>query len=42
MFNVIIMLYVGFYMNLVVKNMVDISLDDVLVILNGEMMVYVF
>lgn len=33
--NVIITPHVGFYTNLAVKNMVDISLDDVLTILNG-------
>lgn len=34
--NVIITPHVGFYTNLAVKNMVDISLDDVLAILNGQ------
>jgi len=33
--NVILTPHVGFYTNLAVKNMVDISLDDVLTILNG-------
>ncbi|MFC6181154.1 D-2-hydroxyacid dehydrogenase [Lactiplantibacillus daowaiensis] len=33
--NVIITPHVGFYTNLAVKNMVDISLDDVLTILHG-------
>lgn len=33
--NVIITPHVGFYTNLAVKNMVDISLDDVMTILNG-------
>jgi D-lactate dehydrogenase len=33
--NVIITPHVGFYTNLAVKNMVDISLDDVLTIING-------
>lgn len=33
--NVIITPHVGFYTNLAVKNMVDISLDDVLTIVNG-------
>jgi len=34
--NVILTPHVGFYTNLAVKNMVDISLDDVLTILNGQ------
>lgn len=34
--NVIITPHVGFYTNLAVKNMVDISLDDVLAIVQGE------
>jgi len=33
--NVLITPHVGFYTNLAVKNMVDISLDDVLTIVNG-------
>ena len=33
--NVIITPHVGFYTNLAVKNMVEISLDDVVTILNG-------
>lgn len=33
--NVIITPHVGFYTNIAVENMVDISLDDVLLILNG-------
>ncbi|MFC6164236.1 D-2-hydroxyacid dehydrogenase [Lactiplantibacillus dongliensis] len=33
--NVIITPHVGFYTNLAVKNMVDISLDDVLTVING-------
>ncbi|KZU97316.1 D-lactate dehydrogenase [Lactiplantibacillus plantarum] len=40
--NVIITPHVGFYTNLAVKNMVDISLDDVLAILNGETTAHAF
>lgn len=42
MSNVIITPHVGFYTNLAVKNMVDISLDDVLAILNGETTAHAF
>ncbi|WP_057736687.1 D-2-hydroxyacid dehydrogenase [Liquorilactobacillus uvarum] len=34
--NVIVTPHIGFYTNIAVKNMVDISLDDVLTILKGE------
>lgn len=36
MSNVIITPHVGFFTNIAVKNMVDISLDDTLMILNGQ------
>ncbi|KRM96181.1 D-lactate dehydrogenase [Liquorilactobacillus aquaticus DSM 21051] len=38
--NVIITPHIGFYTNIAVKNMVDISLDDVLAILNGKYSVH--
>lgn len=34
--NVILTPHIAFFTNLAVKNMVDISLDDVMAILNGE------
>lgn len=34
--NVILTPHVGFYTNIAVQNMVDISLDDTVALINGE------